>query len=181
MLSQMKLVRFFGFTVGAYRVDARLANTRRITLISHMPSKKQRARERRAARTEQRSYTRIDAGRIPGSTRVYLAVGELIPELHDFTVQTTSGEVQSAIALAQKDRADSDDGVVAASVHAALTRYPRATLVEWATSDAPPREWNEWCSDVVLAAAYKHACDGEPIMMCRPGRELADRLLARDQ
>ena len=146
-----------------------------------MPSKKQRARERRAARTAQRSYARIDAARMPEGTRVYLAAGELIPELHDFAVQTTHGEVQSAIALAQKHLADGDDPDVVASVRAALTRYPRATLVEWATSDAPPREWNEWCCDVVLAAAYKHACDGEPIMMCRPGRELADRLLARDQ
>jgi hypothetical protein len=140
-----------------------------------MPSKKQRERQRRAARAD-RSYTRVDAARMPDSTRVYLAVGEIIPELHDFTVQTTHGEVQSAIALAQKHLAGEDAGVVA-SVRAALTQYPRATLVQWATSDAPPREWNEWCSDVLLAAAYKHACDGEPIMMCRPGRELADRLL----
>ena len=141
-----------------------------------MPSKKQRARERRAARAKQ-SYTRIDAERMPDSTRVYLAVGEIIPELRDFAVQTTHGEVQSAIALAQKHLADGDDAGVVASVRAAITQYPRATLVGWATSDAPPREWNEWCSDVLLAAAYKHACDGEPIMMCRPGRELADRLL----
>jgi hypothetical protein len=112
---------------------------------------------------------------------VYVAVGEIVPELRDFAVQTTHGEVQSTIALAQQHLADGDDAGVVASVRAALTRYPRATLVEWATSDAPPREWTEWCSDVLLAAAYKHACDGEPIMMCRPGRELADHLLTREQ
>jgi len=140
-----------------------------------MPSKKQRARERRAAA---RSRTHVDATRMPAHTRVYIAVGELIPELTDFAVQTTHGEVQDAITAAREQLAAGDDPAVVASVRESLTRYPRSTLVEWATSDSPPDEWGAWCTDVLLAAAYKHACDGEPIQMCRPGRELADRLAA---
>jgi acetyl-CoA acetyltransferase len=140
-----------------------------------MPSKKHRARERRAA---SRPHTRVDATNMPEATRVYIAVGELIPELADFTVQTTHGEVQAAIAAAREQLAAGDDPAVVASVRDSLTRYPRSTLVEWATSASPPDEWGDWCTDVLLAVAYKHACDGEPIMMCRPGRELADSMLA---
>ena len=142
-----------------------------------MPSKKQRAHERRAAA---RSHTRVDGTSMPDATRVYIAVGELIPELKDFAVQTTHGEVQDAIAAAREQLAGGDDPAVVASVRDSLTRYPRSTLVEWATSDAPPEGWGAWCTDVLLAVAYKHVCDGEPIVMCRPGRELADRLLAKN-
>ena len=86
-----------------------------------MPSKKQRARERRAA---SRSHTRVDATNMPEATRVYIAVGELIPELADFAVQTTHGEVQAAIAAAQEQLAAGDDPAVVASVRDSLTRYP---------------------------------------------------------
>lgn len=114
---------------------------------------------------------RIDAIHMPPDTRVYVQVGPVIPELNDFAVQTTHGELQEAIKqirTALDDSRESTERAIA-SVRNAITRYPRTTLTQWASSDCPPVAWRDWCSDIVIAIAYKHVCDGEPIVMCRPG------------
>ena len=145
-----------------------------------MPSKKQRARERRAAREERTKVTPIDPSNMPLETRIYVAVDPLIPELNDFVVCTTHGNMMGAIELArQVVRGDGDESTVA-SVRDNLTRHSREILIEWATSDNPPDEWVEWCSDVILATAYKHVCDGELIALRRPKRELVDQLAEKN-
>ena len=127
-----------------------------------MPSKKVRARARRRA-----DLRLVDAARMPEATRVYVDVGALSPQLADFAVQTTHGELQRAIESFRRDAGDV--APVRDSIAAALCRYDRAQLVEWAESPAPPDEWSAWCADVVLAVALKHVHDGQPVRMVRPG------------
>lgn len=102
---------------------------------------------------------------MPRDTRVYLQVGALVPSLGDFVVQTTHGNIQEAIQLVRQ-RGDGGTMSLVDSVH----RYDRGQLVEWATTDSPPRAWDDWCTDVLLLAALKHCTDGKPVALVRPER-----------